>query len=636
MCDASGGTTWIHDTMGRTQSERRSISGVHGDYDTDTFNLDGSIASLTALGYGIGYTYNGAGRAITVKNFADPNNYVTAATYAPFDGLATATMGAKPITITDSYNKRLQPATLSASTTLGTIMSLTYNFGLGTNDNGNVVGITNNRDGNRTQSFLYDSLNRIQQAYTSGTNWGETMSPTATAPGVAPTTSGIDAWGNLSNRSGVTGKSLYEPLSAAADKQNRMTGFGYDAAGNMTSNGSATYTYDAENRLITTAGMSYLYDGDGKRVEKCTAGTTAGTCATNATGTMYWTGTGSDPLVETDLAGNTQENYIFFNGQRIARRDSPSKAVHYYFSDHLGTHSLITDANGTMPPQEESDFYPYGGEIPITTGDSNHYKFTGKERDAESGLDFFGARFDASALGRFMSADPKSIQLKLRANPQDLNMYTYTVNNPLRYNDPDGKDWQQAWQDVKKVAGSLSVQASIGIGFGGHVNVAGQKVEGEVIAKDSLKFETKGKLTLSYGTDTGAALGKAGLGASTEVPVVSKDLNTGEVRTDEPATATTTVGTTTTNYGTDGSVTIYSEQEGVVASAGGNVSISKEGVAAAIDLVKQVKDELIPPTPAPPTAPSAPKESGHIKCGAQTDNPSGQTAPLTSTKKCDH
>jgi RHS repeat-associated protein len=437
MCDASGGTTWIHDTMGRTQSERRSISGVHGDYDTDTFNLDGSIASLTALGYGIGYTYNGAGRAITVKNFADPNNYVTAATYAPFGGLATATMGAKPITVSDSYNKRLQPATLSASTTSATIMSLTYNFGLGTNDNGNVVGITNNRDGNRTQNFMYDSLNRIQQAYTTGANWGETMSPTATAPGVAPTTSGIDAWGNLSNRSGVTGKTLYEPLSAVADKQNRLTGFGYDAAGNMTSNGSASYTYDAENRLIMTAGVSYLYDGDGKRVEKCTAGTTAGTCATNPTGTLYWTGTGSDPLVETDLAGNTLENYIFFNGQRIARRDGSTKAVHYYFSDHLGTHSLITDANGTMPPQSESDYYPYGGEIPVSGGDTNHFKFTGKERDSESGLDFFGARHDSSSLGRFMS--PDSLSTIDLSHPQKLNRYTYATNEPLGNVDAGGR-----------------------------------------------------------------------------------------------------------------------------------------------------------------------------------------------------
>jgi hypothetical protein len=120
-------------------------------------------------------------------------------------------------------------------------------------------------------------------------------------------------------------------------------------------------------------------------VEKCVAGSSTTACPTSGTnGTMYWTGIGSDPLEESDLSGNSQEQYIFFNGKRIARWDASTHAVHYYFSDHLGTHSLITDANGTMPPQSESDYYPYGGEIPITTGDSNHYKFTGKERNPEA------------------------------------------------------------------------------------------------------------------------------------------------------------------------------------------------------------------------------------------------------------
>jgi RHS repeat-associated protein len=455
MCDASGGTTWIHDKMGRIQSERRSISGVHGDYDTDTFNLDGSIASLTALGYGIGYTYNGAGRVTQVQNFADPVNYVMSAKYAPFGGLTTASLGAKPITITDAYNDRMQPLLISASAT-ASIISLCYDFHLSvavtsgpcsfsaysSGDNGNVFQIANKRDDNRTQNFWYDSLNRIQQAYTNGTNWGETYGSPASAPGVAPTTPGIDAWGNLTNRSGVTGKAIYESMSTSAGTNNQLSGFGYDAAGNMTSNGGATYTYDAENRLIATAGISYLYDGDGKRVEKCTAGTTAGTCATNATGTMYWTGTGSDPLAETDLSGNVVENYIFLNGTRIARRDASTKAVHYYFSDHLGTHSLITDANGDMPPQEESDYYPYGGEIPISGSDANHYKFTGKERDTESGLDEFGARYYGSSLGRFMTPDwaskPEAVPYSSLSDPQTLNLYGYMRNNPLGGTDKDG------------------------------------------------------------------------------------------------------------------------------------------------------------------------------------------------------
>src|SRR5207237_9283952 len=91
-----------------------------------------------------------------------------------------------------------------------------------------------------------------------------------------------------------------------------------------------------------------------------------------------------------------------FHGRRIARHDAATGNIHFYFSDHLGTHSLVTDANGDMPPQGESDFYPYGGEIPVTTGDLNHYKFTAKERDAETCtttcLDYFGARHYAASV----------------------------------------------------------------------------------------------------------------------------------------------------------------------------------------------------------------------------------------------
>ncbi|HYM76313.1 MAG TPA: RHS repeat-associated core domain-containing protein [Candidatus Dormibacteraeota bacterium] len=441
MCDASGAASWSHDKMGRVLHERRTIGSVKGDYDNDTFNLDGSVATVTSLGYGVTYTYNAAGRPITAKNSADPFNYVTSANYAPFGGLTAMSMGAQPITISNSYNNRLQPTTLSASGA-ATIMSLSYDFHLGTADNGNVFQIVNNRDGNRTQNFIYDSQNRIQQAWTNGSNWGETYGSPASNPGIAPTNAGIDSWGNLFQRSAVNGKTLTEPLSCVADKQNHLTtcSMNYDAAGNMTSYGTANYTYDAENQLIATASTSYIYDGDGKRVEKCTQGTSPGICASNATGTLYWTGTTSDPFVETDLAGNVVETYIFFNGKRIARREPTTPAtVHYYFSDHLGTHSLITDAVGTMSPhpQEESDFYPYGGEIPITTGDSNHYKFTGKERDSESGLDNFGVRFDASNLGRFMSPDEGALNL---GNPQSLGRYSYTINNPLRYIDEDGLD----------------------------------------------------------------------------------------------------------------------------------------------------------------------------------------------------
>jgi RHS repeat-associated protein len=205
-----------------------------------------------------------------------------------------------------------------------------------------------------------------------------------------------------------------------------MTGAGYDAAGNMISNGGATYTYDAENRLAATAGFSYVYDGDGQRVKKCAnAGCT--------TGTLYWGGAGTDTLLESTVGGSNTSEYIFFNGKRVAWRDVSGGAVFYYFADHLGSASVITDASGVI--KEESDYYPYGGEIPVVNNDPNKYKFTGKERDAESGLDNFPSRYYGSSLGRWMSPDPMGGHLE---DPQSLNRYAYVGNDPVNAVDPVG------------------------------------------------------------------------------------------------------------------------------------------------------------------------------------------------------
>jgi len=89
----------------------------------------------------------------------------------------------------------------------------------------------------------------------------------------------------------------------------------------------------------------------------------------------------------------------------------------------------------------DADFYPYGGErTPIVNTCSQNYKFTAKERDPESGLDNFGARYNSSSSSRFISPDPSMDSARLR-NPQSWNRYAYTINNPLRYIDPDGELW---------------------------------------------------------------------------------------------------------------------------------------------------------------------------------------------------
>ena len=140
------------------------------------------------------------------------------------------------------------------------------------------------------------------------------------------------------------------------------------------------------------------------------------------------------------MAGNVLEDYIFLGNQRIARHDVSNKAVHFYFSDHLGSHAVVENATGTACEQD-IDYYPYWGvENDYCPNVAQNYKFTGKERDAESGLDNFGARYDASSLGRFMTPDPSGLLAPHPEDPQSWNLYAYVRNNPLIYLDPNGLD----------------------------------------------------------------------------------------------------------------------------------------------------------------------------------------------------
>jgi RHS repeat-associated protein len=158
-----------------------------------------------------------------------------------------------------------------------------------------------------------------------------------------------------------------------------------------------------------------------------------------STGKLYWYGAGGDVLLEGDPAQTyVYDEHIYFNGQRIARRSQTSQvnsSVYYFFSDHLGTTRIVTDSAGTVV--EDSDFYPFGGERVVVDGLNNNYKFTGQERDGESGLDYFVARHYAFTLGRFLQPDPKITSAK-RSEPQSWNRYAYVSNNPLIYVDLTG------------------------------------------------------------------------------------------------------------------------------------------------------------------------------------------------------
>jgi len=431
MCDGAGWEALSYDVRGHVITDRRNTNSITKDT-IYTYNFVGAETSVTyPSGRTINYTYNAAGQVVSAVDGSTGVNYASNAAYNGAGTLASLQNGTS-IVSNMFYNTRLQPCRISvkssgtapstcSDTHVGNILDYTYNFSLGAENNGNVTSVTNNITPGRSQSYTYDELNRISTAVAQATSgqfcWGQDFT--------------YDAWANLTNiildpnRPGCSANGL--SVAMVGNNQLSAPPYHYDAAGNLTGDGTNSYTFNAENQVVTVAGVTYTYDGAGNRVKK-------------SNGKLYWNGDGGAALDETDASGNLTAEYIFFGGTRIARRDVSNNVV-YYFSDHLGTAHVVTNSSGTI--LDDSDFYPFGGERVVTSSSGNAYKFTGKERDTESGLDNFGARYYASTTGRFLS--PDDTKYASLADPQTWNLYSYVSNHPLTMTDPTGHAATDPW-----------------------------------------------------------------------------------------------------------------------------------------------------------------------------------------------
>jgi RHS repeat-associated protein len=421
MSDGSGETAWSFDSTGRVTTQKETISGITKSIGY-SYNYDGSTATITyPSGRVITYGVDSEGRPATAEDTANGVNYVTGtcsggACYAPQNALSSMVNGKTGsftgISYSLAYNNRLTPSSISASSTNGTALSLAYGYF----PNGNVETITNNRDTGRTATYGYDSLNRINSASSQATSgadcWGQSVP-----------TGGYDRYGNLLtiNSSKCTTQSL--SLGVNGKNQITNTGYGFDASGNETGDGTYTYAWDAEGRMKSGAGVTYTFDGAGQRVA-------------DSSPKLYWHGLNGSVLAETDTSGNTSNEYVFFGGMRVARRDS-SGNVYYYFGNALGS-SAITTATGSIC--YDADFYPFGWELAITNTCGQNYKFAAMERDSGSGLDRTLFRQHSSYNGRWLSPDPSGTGAVALADPRTLNMYAYVMNNPTNLIDRSGLD----------------------------------------------------------------------------------------------------------------------------------------------------------------------------------------------------
>ncbi len=397
MTDGSGITKSYYDKIGRVTKVINTVDSVN--YTTET-TYD-ALGRTTSIKYPdnetVNYTYDAGGNLSQVTGYATYTNHNAL-------GQAQGVVYGNGVTTTyqyDSTNNRLSSIITTKTTDPGSLayINRTYTYDNG----GNVKKIKDFINNSRTQTFVYDELNRLVQAQS-------TISGTLAYS--------YNQIGNILSKEGITYAYGGKPHAVSSTSDGKT--YTYDANGNMINDTQRAilYNYDNMPTYINYNGATtqLVYDGQGNRVKKI-----AGTTNTAYIGRFY----------EVVNSGQSYSKYIFAGNTRLALKNA--SVTRYYHQDHLGSSNVITNASGNNV--EEIQYLPYGNAWSDTNATLTTHKFTGQELDAETGLYYYGARYYNPQLGRFISAD--SI-VPDPANPQAQNRYSYVINNPLLYTDPTG------------------------------------------------------------------------------------------------------------------------------------------------------------------------------------------------------
>ena len=170
--------------------------------------------------------------------------------------------------------------------------------------------------------------------------------------------------------------------------------------------------------------LKYYYDTDGKRIRK-DAGSTEVLYVNGLTGE-------TEAVVKSDASGATHSMLGRDNLGQV-KRSGTTFARYYYLKDHLGTIKMTVDASCNTTGYD--DYYPFGQQMDdrcYASSSDARYKYTSKERDGESGYDYFGARYYDARVGRWMSVDP------LAEKYAGWSTYNYVTANPIRFFDVRG------------------------------------------------------------------------------------------------------------------------------------------------------------------------------------------------------
>lgn len=392
-----------------------------------TYNYDDSAATFTdyntlpnrASGVTFSYAYNaaqvlsGLSSNYTI-NSSFPATLFTASTINALGALTKFTYdtGALANTTSLSYDSRGR----NTSRSNGTL----YSYSLAFNGNDTVQSSTDSTNG--AWNYTYDGFGRL-----------------STAVETSPSQSFAYQYDQYGNRWGTnSGCSSTNPSACqyVFNTNNQITtgGITYDAAGNMTYDGTYTYAYDAEGRITnvqqgSTQVASYIYDAFGRRTQEAVGTSSTYTFVFDFAGRPY------EKLEYTKSAGEFfQQTQLFAGVMPIGFYHSSSAtttgATNFFVDDWKGTVSQIT-ATGGGSNGSCSGYLPFGDGGTCTGTGSNWGMpgYAGTWNDLETGLDKTDTRFLSPIQGRFLTPDPAR---------SGWNLYVYGNNDPVSQTDPSG------------------------------------------------------------------------------------------------------------------------------------------------------------------------------------------------------
>jgi RHS repeat-associated protein len=368
--------------------------------------------------YGVSYNYDAVGNRTKLK--VNGTTYVTY-TYDAANRLTGLADSANlPFTYSYDVASRLTSRTAPNGITtnysydgLNRLTSLTHNLGA-TMVNGNLYIYNNANDisswttVNAQRAFTYDAVDRL----------------TAVSNFEAPAESyAYDAVGNRTS-SHLSGSYGYQPFNRLTSSANAA--YSYDNNGNLISKtdaaGITTYGFNEENQLtqvVLPSGLfvNYKYDGFGRRIQR----------TTSAGADERYIYDGHDVLIDLNADWSVATTYLNEPGVDYhLRQTSATTGTSYFLTDHLGSTAALSNVNGNILEQLGYDSFGNNGGSALT-----RYGYTGRERDAATGMIYYRARFYDPQLGRFISEDPIGLS-------GGINPFAYVSNNPSSRKDPFG------------------------------------------------------------------------------------------------------------------------------------------------------------------------------------------------------